>query len=330
MRVLIVDDSPIYRKLIRDRLAEWGFASSSVDNGSHAWEILRQTEAPKLVLLDWVLPDIDGIELCRRIRQEGRGHYTYIIFLTGKDGLRNMLQAMDAGADDYLEKPFDHHQLKAKLIVGKRVLQLQDELVAARDSMRYAATYDSLTGLMNRSEILESLNRELSRAGRERKSLGIALVDVDHFKRVNDSFGHLFGDEALREVARRFRSNLRAYDGVGRYGGEEFLLVLPHCDSVTAVTRTDQLLRGISSKPITALGKQAGITLSAGVAVFDPLNPCNVQSLLSHADAGLYRAKEEGRNRVVHLERSSEETQPKHHQHVATPVGVQNEHCSLD
>ena len=308
MRVLIVDDSPIYRKLIRDRLEQWGFVSCIAENGSQAAETLRQPDAPKLVLLDWVLPDIDGIELCRRIREDGRNHYTYIIFLTGKDGLRNMLQAMDAGADDYLEKPFDEHQLNAKLIVGKRVLQLQDELVAARDSMRHAATHDSLTGLLNRSEILELLNRELVRAGREHQAVGIALVDVDHFKGVNDSFGHLFGDEALREVARRLKSNLRAYDGIGRYGGEEFLLVLPHCDSVTAITRADQLRRCISSKPITALGKQARITLSAGVAVFDPSSPRNAQFLLSHADGGLYLAKEQGRNQVVHLEPASEKS----------------------
>jgi two-component system, cell cycle response regulator len=302
MQVLIVDDSAVYQKLIRNRLEQWGFTCRCAQSGSQASEVLRQADAPKLVLLDWVLPDIDGLELCRRMREGSRNHYTYVIFLTGKDGLANMLKAMEAGADDYLEKPFDDHQLKAKLIVGQRVLQLQEELVAARDSMHYAATHDSLTGLLNRGEILTFLTRELARAKREHKPVGIALADVDHFKQVNDSFGHLFGDETLKEIGRRLRSHLRVYDGIGRYGGEEFLLVLPDCDSVTALTRTDQLRQCVSAKVITSMGKQTSVTLSIGVAVFEPSHPSDVQSLLNQADAGLYRAKQQGRDRVVHLE----------------------------
>jgi two-component system cell cycle response regulator len=158
MQVLIVDDSPVYRKLIADHLHGWGFGCTVVGNGSQAWELLQKADSPKLVLLDWVLPDVDGIELCKRIRQ-GRScrPYIYVILLTGKDGRQNMLKAMEAGVDDYLEKPFDESELKARLLVGKRILDLQEELISARDSMRYAATHDSLTGILNRGEILDFL-----------------------------------------------------------------------------------------------------------------------------------------------------------------------------
>ncbi len=230
MQVLIVDDSAVFRKLIRDHLQSWGFEFTVAESGAAAQRILDQPDAPRLVLLDWILPDIDGIELCKRIRNTvSNDAYTYVILLTGKEGRQNMLEAMHAGADDYLEKPFDELELKARLLVGKRILELHAELVSARESMRHAATHDSLTGLMNRGEIVSMLERELVRGARGRAPLGIILGDIDHFKKVNDTLGHLFGDEALREVGRRLRDQLRVYDSVGRYGGEEFLMILPDC-----------------------------------------------------------------------------------------------------
>src|SRR5208282_4999428 len=187
MQALVVDDSVVYRKLIGDHLRGWGFAVTLAPTGSQAWEILQQPDAPKLVLLDWVLPDLDGIELCQRIRQTGSSSpYIYVILLTSNEGRQNMLQAMQAGADDSLVKPFDELELQARLLVGKRILDLQEELVSARESMRHAATHDSLTGLTNRGEILAMLERELERARRERKPVAVILCDVDHFKNVND------------------------------------------------------------------------------------------------------------------------------------------------
>src|ERR1039458_5833345 len=204
MQALVVDDSAVYRKLIGDHLRSWSFGVTLARTGSEAWEILQQPDSPKLVLLDWVLPDLDGIELCQRIRQAGSsGPYVYVILLTSNEGRQNMLDAMQAGADDYLVKPFDELELKARLLVGKRILDLQEQLVSARESMRYAATHDSLTGLTNRGEILAMLERELERGRRERTPVAVILCDVDHFKDVNDTLGHLFGDEALREIGRR-------------------------------------------------------------------------------------------------------------------------------
>src|ERR1035438_10431513 len=188
MQALVVDDSAVYRKLIGDHLRSWSFGVTLAETGSEAWKILEQPDSPKLVLLDWVLPDLDGIELCQRIRQAGSSSpYVYVILLTSKEGRQNMLQAMQAGADDYLVKPFDELELKARLLVGKRILDLQEELVSARESMRHAATHDSLTGLTNRGEILAMLERELERGRRERTPVAVILCDVDHFKDVNDT-----------------------------------------------------------------------------------------------------------------------------------------------
>jgi two-component system cell cycle response regulator len=302
MRVLVVDDSAVYRKLIRDHLESWGFSVVMAKTGSEASHALEQPEAPKLVLLDWVLPDLDGIELCQRIRKTGTtGHYVYVILLTGKEGRQNRLDAMKAGADDYLLKPFDASELKARLLVGKRILNLQEELVAARESMRHAATHDSLTGLLNRGEILGLLERELERARRERKPVSVILADIDYFKKVNDTHGHLFGDETLREIARRMRSRLRVYDGVGRFGGEEFLLVLPTCDLAGATQRANELKEMIAATPVRSGNVERAITMSMGIAVSETIGGKEVEALLNRADAALYAAKANGRNRVEYL-----------------------------
>ncbi len=302
MQALVVDDSAVYRKLIGDYLRSWSFGVTLAVNGTEAWRILEQPDSPKLALLDWVLPDLDGIELCKRIRQaDSSSPYVYVILLTSNEGRQNMLEAMQAGADDYLVKPFDELELKARLLVGKRILDLQDELVSARESMRHAATHDSLTGLMNRGEIFSMLERELERARREHTRVGVILCDIDRFKRVNDTLGHLFGDEALREIGRRLREELRIYDGVGRYGGEEFLMVLPNCDLPNALMRANQLRESVANTPVVCSGEEKLITMSMGVAVSDGGGKQELEALLNRADAGLYAAKEKGRNRVEHF-----------------------------
>jgi diguanylate cyclase (GGDEF)-like protein len=248
------------------------------------------------------LPDIEGIDLCQRIREAGSSSpYVYVILLTSKDGRQNMLHAMEAGADDYLVKPFDESELKARLMVGKRILNLQDELVQAREAMRHAATHDSLTELLNRGEVFDMLERELERARRERNPVSVILADIDHFKQVNDTLGHLFGDRALQEVARRLRSALRVYDSIGRYGGEEFLMVLPGCDLRDALARANELRKLVASTPVVALDTEKAILVNMGVAVSGGYGKEEVEAMLSRADAGLYKAKEKGRNRVEHI-----------------------------
>jgi diguanylate cyclase (GGDEF)-like protein len=300
-RVLVVDDSPVYQHLIAAHLREWGFEIVAANNGLQAWEILRRPGAPLLALVDWVMPGMDGVELCRKLRsQEGPEEYIYTILLTAKNGRSDLLKAMEAGVDDFLAKPFDELELKARLLVGQRLVLVHQELIAAREAMRNAATYDGLTGLLNRREIMESLKRELSRAAREKQPVSIIMADLDYFKRVNDQYGHLAGDEVLKEVARRLTAGVRAYDRVGRYGGEEFLVVLPGCDVVTAFTRADHLRGLISSKAIHAGSVATNITLSMGLAVADgSLDP---DGLLNQADLGLYKAKQNGRNRVEQID----------------------------
>jgi two-component system, cell cycle response regulator len=306
MQVLLVEDSAVYRQLIGGHLKSWGFEVVMAETGAEASQILEQPRAPKLVLLDWVLPDVEGIDLCQRIRTAGSsGHYVYIMLLTGKEARQDMLDALQAGADDYLKKPFDEAELKARLLVGKRILDLQEELVAARESMREAATRDFLTGLLNRAEIFNLLERELERSRREHKPLSVILADIDHFKKVNDTEGHLFGDETLREIARRLQSKLRPYDGVGRYGGEEFLLVLPSCDYEGAIQRANQLRETIAATRVVSGDVEKVITMSMGVAVSECLGVGEVENLLKRADTALYAAKNKGRNRVEYAAASA-------------------------
>ena len=301
--VLVAEDSPVYRQILSSHLQEWGFPYTLAKDGSEAWKLLQRPDCPKLVLLDWILPDIDGVELCRRIRQADSGQaYSYVILLTGKDARADLLEAMQAGADDYLVKPFDQLELKARLLVGKRIVGLHEQLVSARDSMRYAATHDSLTGILNRGEVFDSLRRELDRARRGCKPVSIILADVDHFKSVNDTQGHPFGDEVLKEIARRFRGKLRVYDSLGRYGGEEFLMVLPDCDLMSALIRADELRTAVGSAPMVFSRVSKSVTVSMGVAVSEDFATGDITALLTGADRGLYAAKREGRDRVRNVE----------------------------
>jgi diguanylate cyclase (GGDEF)-like protein len=302
IQALVVDDSAADRQPIADHLRSWNFAVTEAQTGAEAWRILTQPHAPKLVLLASVLPDIGGIELCRRIRLAGVARpYNYVILLASDYDRQNMLEAMQAGADDYLVKPVDELKLKARLLAGRRILELQEHLVSARESMRHAATHDSLTELMNRGEILAMLQRELERARREHTPVGVILGDIDHFKTVNDTLGHLFGDEALREVGRRLRTQLRLYDGVGRYGGEEFLMILPNCDLRNTLQRANALRETIARTPVAGSGEKKLITMSMGVAVSACDRKNELETILNQADAGLYAAKAKGRNRVEHL-----------------------------
>jgi len=302
-RVLVIDDSPVYRHLISGHLREWGFEVMTATSGVEGWEILRQPGCPTLVISDWVMPGMDGIELCQKVRQSRASEsYVYFLLLTSKDARTDLLKAMEAGADDYLVKPFDEQELKARLLVGTRILRLQKALVEAREAMRFAATYDALTGLLNRREIVEAVRRELARARREKKTVAVIMADIDHFKKVNDQLGHLAGDEVLAEVGRRLRAELRTYDAVGRYGGEEFLLVMPGCDLTSALIRADQIRLAVSKTPVATAAKPQKVTVSMGVAVAKGGAEVELQSLLHLADLGLYKAKEEGRNRVGHID----------------------------
>jgi len=292
MKILLVEDSKFDLRRVTECLKEWHLDYTAVADGSEAWALLQSPQAPDLVLLDWMLPGIDGLELCRKIRTLGvNGNYIYTVMLTGKQKKADLLTAMAAGADDYLTKPVEPSELRAKILVGKRIIELQQ-------SLKFAATHDFLTRLRNRAEIMSALKRELSRAERQGKPVSVILADIDHFKQVNDSLGHAAGDVVLKEVASRLQRDLRAYDLAGRYGGEEFLLVLPGCGSAVAARRADEIRGLVAKDAVITTFSQVSVTVSMGVAGTDVLPTETLEDLLQQADEALYRAKRNGRNRV--------------------------------
>lgn len=299
MRILVAEDSKLYCQLISTCLKGWDFTFMVANDGPSAWEALESAWAPTLALLDWELPGISGIELCQRIRARTQEkEYVYTIILTARSQRRDLLTAMAAGADDYLSKPFDPAELKARLLAGRRIILLQRELIAARESLRFAATHDSLTGLLNRAESISFLRREVARGRREQSPVCVLLADLDRFKRVNDTLGHSAGDAVLQETARRLRSSLRVYDGIGRYGGEEFLLVLPGCDLGAGIRRANAIRQLIEKEPMVTCQGSLTVTVSIGATVADFGPEASVETLLERADQALYRAKTGGRNRV--------------------------------
>ena len=298
MKVLIADDDSVNRRILESFLHKWGYQPLSATDGDEAWKILQKDDAPRLVILDWMMPGLDGVQICRDLRKRGDAAYTYILLVTAKFQKADIIEGLEAGADDYISKPFDANELRARVRAGRRILELHDELLQARDRLQYQASHDAMTGIWNRAAVQEILQAEVARAQREKMPAGILLLDLDHFKQINDQHGHLAGDSVLREAARRMKSRLRAYDSVGRYGGEEFLVVLPGCDQVSAVNRGERLRLAICEKRFAVPEGELSVTISVGATATSPQGGGEIDSLLRAADAALYRAKEAGRNRV--------------------------------
>jgi diguanylate cyclase (GGDEF)-like protein len=296
VNILVADDSAVSRRLIEQTLEGLGYGVVLAEDGQQALDILMRPDGPRLAVVDWMMPGVDGLEVCRRVRQRTTP-YAYVILLTARDRQEDVLAGLDAGADDFLTKPFDAVELRARLRSGARVLELQEALFAAMEALRHQATRDALTGLWNRGLVLDGLARELDRAEREERALSIVIADLDHFKRVNDTHGHPVGDAVLRQTAERFRTALRGYDLIGRYGGEEFLVVLPGCEEARAGRVAERLRGAVAARPIEAAGVAVAVTMSLGVACATEPGT-DATALIKAADAALYRAKEQGRNRV--------------------------------
>jgi two-component system cell cycle response regulator len=298
MKVLAAEDNPVFQSMLRTMLTKWGYAVTIARDGVEAWQVLQSENCPRLAILDWMMPGMDGVEVCRRVRAAGREPYTYLLLLTARTESQDLVEGMDAGADDYLTKPFNANELRVRLRAGRRILDLQEELLRAREALRVQATHDGLTGLFNRASILESLENAITRARREAKPLSVLVADLDRFKSINDTYGHQSGDAVLRESTRRMKTAVRSYDAVGRYGGEEFLIVLPGCDVDTARAQAERIREAVAAGPIDGGGQSIAVTCSIGVASRVIPSAGDTEALVREADLALYVAKRNGRNRV--------------------------------
>jgi two-component system cell cycle response regulator len=299
MRILAADDDPGQRSTLKGFLCRQGHEVIEAENGLESWEILQADNPPQLAILDWKMPGLNGLEVCQRLRKLEHRPYVFVILLTGNDLREQVLEGLRAGADDYLTKPLDFVLLRARIEVGQRILDLQGSLIAVQDKLRFQADHDSLTGVYSRAAILGQLEREISRARRSHVPLGVVVGDLDHFKRINDTHGHAAGDRALCEVASRFTSKIRIYDTVGRIGGEEFLILLPGCDTSCTLAQAERLRECICIEPLDLQqGLHVDMTASLGGASTDLIGSEGAAALMARADVALYQAKHAGRNRV--------------------------------
>lgn len=307
MKILIVDDDANSRRLLAVNLAFGGHTVVEAVDGESAWELF-QCERQRLVITDWKMPGLDGMGLVRLIRSTQSEGYTYIIMLTALGAKPQVITGLEAGADDYLTKPFDPDELLARVTIGQRILQLEERLMDSRRQMEVLAMHDTLTGLFNRRAIQDRALAELNRLARGATGarLSVILLDIDRFKHINDNHGHEAGDRALRLVADLLAQQLRSYDFVGRWGGEEFLLLLPGAGAAEACAAAERIRDGLAQTVVPLEGGGVTLTASLGVATLG-VAACGpapgggepwLDRLMRAADQALYQAKHAGRNRV--------------------------------
>ena len=296
MRVLIAEYNANARLTLTRLLEQWGYEVTATKDTAEAWQVLRRPDAPRLAILDWVMPEMDGAEVCRRVRALEHRRPPYVILLTARGDSGSVVEGLDAGADEYLSKPYDAEELRARLAVGRRLVHATDQLLEAQQALRVQARTDALTGLLNRRAVFEALTREVARACSAGAGLGLGSLDIDHFKRVNDTLGHAAGDEVLCEVVRRTVAVLRPHDVFGRVGGEEFLLVVPGVGAAELAEVLERVRLAVAAGPVVALGRALAVTVSLGGALFAGET---VDALIARTDGALYAAKAQGRDRVV-------------------------------
>lgn len=298
MKVLVADDDPGSLLVARAAVERSGHECLTAADGDEAWALFVEHQ-PDVVVTDWMMPGLDGLALCLAIRSRESDLYTYVVLLTSQGSRDDVLAGLEAGADDYVTKPLDPFVLHARLLVALRVTTLHADLAHYRKVLSEQARTDPLTGLHNRLKLSEDLEQLHSRSLRYTEHYCVAMCDVDNFKRYNDIYGHQAGDLALRAVATALVDNARTSDSVYRYGGEEFLLVLPHQTGHGAKALMERALDTVHGLEIIHSGDPTGrLTLSAGISAFTTGHQADVNTLLGEADAALYAAKAAGRNRV--------------------------------
>jgi two-component system, cell cycle response regulator len=290
VKILVVDDNAELRLIIEALLTQHGWEVVTATNGDEAYAFLQKDDAPPLAIVDWMMPGMSGPELCRKLRESDETGRTYILMLTGRRETDDMVTALDSGADDFIAKPFNVDELQARLRAAQR-------LIIQREQLRTQANIDELTGILNRAAIRETLSRALEQASRENTAVSVVVCDADRFKQVNDAYGHPVGDAVLRGLAKRLRAVLRPNDAVGRYGGEEFLIVLPGSWLENAMAVAKRLRENVCGEPLQTSAGLLPMTVSLGVASGNGDN-LTLDNLISEADQALYLAKQRGRNRV--------------------------------
>ena len=293
MDVLVAEDSRYYRKILENILTEWDYQVVLAEDGDKALQILQEADSPRLVVMDWVMPGMTGIEICKTIKSRESNHYTYIILLTSMNGKENILLGLESGADDYIVKPFDQQELRYRLRIGERIISLENKILQL-------AMTDYLTGLLNRRAFMERLEGEIERSRRFGLQLCLVMIDLDNFKKVNDNYGHQAGDAVLSAVAGELSKHIRKYDLLARYGGEEFILCLSGSSLHNAARVAERLREGIEKNIVNTKGFPCPLHLTAslGIACFNDSPGENVDNLIKRADEALYQAKQDGKNRV--------------------------------
>jgi len=299
--VMIVEDDPVSREVVAHLLRRREYQVVETADGREALELL--SPEVKIVVAEWMMPNLDGLELCRRLKSPDLAGYRYVIMVTSKAEKEDIVEALEAGADDYIIKPVDHDELLARIRAGERIVQLERALADAWEKAQGEAERDSLTGLYNRRHFDERLAGELRRAERERSRVALLMLDLDHFKHINDTYGHAVGDEVLRHVAQIIAHEVRVGTDVpARYGGEEFAVIAPGTNLLGAESLAERIRTRVAELRVPAGDQLVSVTLSVGVAVFDPRATTRdepVRALVEAADQRLYQAKHAGRNRVA-------------------------------
>jgi two-component system cell cycle response regulator len=296
MRILIAEDDATSRLLLTRVLVKWGFDVTVTGDGAEAWAALQADDAPRLAILDWMMPKMDGVDVCRRVRARETLQPPYIILLTALGDKASVVTGLKAGADDYVGKPYDPNELRARLEVGLRLVELNAELLAAQHALEILARTDALTGVLNRGAIVRELEREIERTARENATLVLWMLDIDHFKLVNDTYGHATGDAVLCAVVHRVLGVMRPYDTFGRFGGEEFLVLVPGATREELGDVLERIHDAVGSSPIVVDGHELLVTVSLGGATHSHES---ADGLIARADDALYAAKNQGRDRVA-------------------------------
>jgi diguanylate cyclase (GGDEF)-like protein len=298
MRILVAEDDPVSLRLLQAFLVEWGYQVTSVTDGEKALAVLQTPESPRLAILDWTMPGMDGIEVCREVRKRNKRPYIYILMLTAKAKKQDIVEGLESGADDYLIKPYDAHELRARLRAGRRILDLQEQLVSAHRLIEAEMSVDPLTGVWSRNVILDILKLQLNLSSQSGSPMSLVLANIDHFRDVTATFGPVAGDAVLREVVRRIRGAMRPPDSIGRTAGDEFAMVLPGCDAPAAASLAERFRARVDRRDIDTSEAMIPVTMSFGVVATLSEKALDLDPVWCLATQAVSRAKANGRNRV--------------------------------